>query len=283
MKFCDLHCHSNFSDGSLTPTELIRLAESAGLSALALTDHNTTKGLAEFVAAGKNSTVIPVPGCEFSTSHEGKEFHIVGLFMPEHAWAEIEDFVEMMHMAKHNSNIELIRALNEGGINITFEEVAALTDADQFNRSHVARTLVKHGYAKTIDEAFKRYLRKNGGFYTPAKKLSSLATIRFIKANGGVAVWAHPFFSADEEEIAAFLPHGKAAGLDAVEVKYTTFDDYQTKRIAELADENGLLYSGGSDFHGAGKPDIDLGIGHGDLRVPFSYYEKLAERAKSKF
>ena len=212
MKLCDLHCHSNFSDGTLTPTELIRLAESAGLSALALTDHNTTKGLAEFVAAGKESEVAAVPGCEFSTSYEGKEFHIVGLFMPEHAWAEIEDFVEMMHMAKHNSNIELIRALNEGGIHITFEEVAALTDADQFNRSHVARTLVKHGYAKTIDEAFKRYLRKNGGFYTPAKKLSSLATIRFIKANGGVAVWAHPFLVPMKKKLPPFYHTVKRRG-----------------------------------------------------------------------
>ena len=161
--------------------------------------------------------------------------------------------------------------------------MAALTDADEFNRSHVARTLVKHGYAKTIDEAFKRFLKKNGGFYTPAKKINSLTAIRFIKANGGVAVWAHPFFSADEASIAAFLPLGKAAGLDAVEVLYTTYSEEEKKRIKELADANGLLYSGGSDFHGAGKPDIKLGVGYGDLRVPYAYYEKLAQRAKSKF
>ena len=278
MKVCDLHTHSNFSDGSLTPTELVRLAETAGLSALALTDHNTTKGLAELVAAGKNSMVEVVPGCEFSTMHEGHELHIVGLFIPERSWAELEDFVEMMHMAKHNSNVELIAALNEGGINISFEEVAALTDADQFNRSHVARTLVKHGYAETIDEAFKRYLRKNGGFYRPAKKLSSLATIRFIKANGGKAVWAHPFLSVKDEQISAFLPQAKEVGLDAVEVMYSTYTPAQTARMKELADVNGLLYSGGSDFHGAGKPDIALGVGRGNLQIPYAFYEALRDQ-----
>ncbi|MBR2590278.1 MAG: PHP domain-containing protein [Clostridia bacterium] len=280
MKCCDLHSHSNFSDGSLTPTELVSLAEQTGLSALALTDHNTTKGLEEFLQAGENSKLITVPGCEFSTQHEDKELHIVGLFMPRKSWVEIEDFVELMHMAKHNSNQKLIRNLQQGGIDITFEEVASLTDADEFNRSHVARTLVKHGYASSVQDAFEKFLRPNKGFYVPAKKLSSLATIRFIKANGGVAVWAHPFFSAHEQRIAAFLPLGKEAGLDAIETMYTTYSEEEFQKAKELADANGLLYSGGSDYHGAGKPDIELGSGYGNLAVPFSFYEKLYERSK---
>lgn len=276
MKICDLHSHSNFSDGSLSPSELVHLAEQQGISALALTDHNTSKGLSEFMKAGKNSKVITVPGCEFSTQNEGKELHIVGLFMRESAWEEIEDFVELMHMAKHSSNEKLIENLRQGGVDITYEEVAALTDADEFNRSHVARVLVKKGFAGTIDEAFEKYLKQKRGFYMPAKKVSSLATIRFIKANGGVAVWAHPFFSASEAEIAAFLPQAKAAGLDAMEILYSTYTEEEQQKAKELADANGILYSGGSDFHGAGKPDIHLGSGYGDLKIPFSFYETLA-------
>ncbi|MBQ2584832.1 MAG: PHP domain-containing protein, partial [Erysipelotrichaceae bacterium] len=114
-KRVDLHCHSTFSDGTLTPTELVQLAKQQGLSALALTDHNTSAGLKEFMEAGKDSGVITVPGCELSTEWKGKEIHIVGLFFREKYWAEVEDFVELMHIAKRNSNETLIKNLNNAG------------------------------------------------------------------------------------------------------------------------------------------------------------------------
>ena len=155
MKTCDLHCHSTFSDGSLTPTEIVALAKQQGLSAVALTDHNTTKGLAEFMQAGESAGLETVAGCEFSTEIDGSELHILGLFMPQETWVEIEDYVELLHMAKHHSNEKLIERLCEGGYGITYEEIAALTDADEFNRAHVARALVARGYASSVEEAFK--------------------------------------------------------------------------------------------------------------------------------
>lgn len=278
-KICDLHAHSNCSDGSNSPVELVRIAHRDGISALALTDHNTTKGLFDFMHEGEESSVETVAGCEFSTQNEGKELHIVGLFLPEESWTEVEDYVELMHIAKHNSNLKLIDRLFQAGYKIYYDEVKALTDAPEFNRNHVARTLVKKGYANTIDEAFRKFLKKSGEFYTPAKKVSSLATIRFIKANGGVAVWAHPLLSVEAAEVRAFLPQAKKAGLDAIETIYTTYSKQERACAAELAAQNGLLCSGGSDYHGAGKPDINLGSGYGDLAVPYSFYEKLAERA----
>ena len=279
MKTCDLHCHSNRSDGSLTPTQLVRLAEEAGLSALALTDHNTTKGLAEFMDAGKESKTQTVAGCEFSTKYAGKELHIVGLFFPPESWKEVEDYVEFQHIAKNKSNLQLIENLRAGGYDISYEEVAAITKADVFNRNHVARILLKKKYVESIDHAFATLLKAGNGYYIPAKKLSSAATIRFIKANGGKAVWAHPFFTMKQaEEVEEFLPQAKEAGLDAIETVYTTYSPEQTRQAKALAKKYGLLESGGSDYHGAGKPDISLGVGYGELQVPFSFFEKLRDR-----
>ncbi len=278
MKTCDLHTHSLFSDGTCTPTELVRLARQQGVSALALTDHNTSKGLAEFMEAGRNSGVITVPGCEFSTDYEGTELHIVGLFFDEKTWAEIEDYVELMHIAKRNSNMRLIEKLREAHYDITYEEVSKITDADEFNRAHVARILFAKGYVKSVDEAFKTVLKEGNGFYVQPKRLSSLATIRFIKSYGGVAILAHPFLNLSYDGLCEFLPKAKAQGLDAIETLYSTFNEETVKKAIELTRRFGLLQSGGSDFHGKTKPDISLGTGRGNLSVPFEFYEKLLER-----
>ena len=275
---CDLHCHSSFSDGSLTPAELIRLAEQQGLSALALTDHNTSAGLKEFMEAGKDSDVIAVPGCEFSTEWNDKEIHVVGLFFQEKYWNEIEDFLELSHIAKINSNLALIANLNRAGYQVSEEEASALTKGD-FNRSHIARVLMKKGYVHSVQEAFDTLLKEGKGFYTPAKKISPMTGIRFIKVYGATAIIAHPFLNLSLEELKVFLPQAKEAGLDAIETLYTEFDEETTRTAIALAEEYGLKQSGGSDFHGAAKPDIFLGTGRGNLRIPYSFYEDLLKCA----
>lgn len=275
MNLCDLHCHSTFSDGTLTPSQLIKLAEEKGLKALALTDHNTAGGLKEFMEAGSASSVIPVPGCEFTSEYEGRELHIVGLFFREEHWPEVADYVELMHLAKHHANRRLIQALNEGGIEIRYEEAAALTDAEEFNRAHVARVLAAKGYVSSVQEAFQTILKEGNGFYRPPRRLTSLGTIRFIKQYGAVAVLAHPFLNLKEEELLEFLPKAKAAGLDAMETLYTEFDEETTAKAKAIAARFGLAQSGGSDFHGEAKPKISLGSGWGNLAVPFSFYENL--------
>ena len=275
MKVCDLHSHSTFSDGTFTPTQLASLAEELGLSALALTDHNTSRGLDEFMNAGKNSSVETVAGCEFSTEWEKHELHIVGLFFPESTWVEIEDFVELMHIAKRNSNIILIENLNKAGYELTYEEVAASTDADEFNRAHVAKVLAGKGYAESVDDAFKRILREDIGYYVPPKRLSAISAIKFIKANGAVAILAHPFLNLNYEELEEFLPKAKEAGLDGMETLYSKFSEKEILQAKELANRYGLKESGGSDFHGTVKPDIQLGSGRGNLKVPIEFYNNL--------
>ena len=275
MKTCDLHTHSYYSDGTKSPAELVRLAEEAGLSAVALTDHNTTKGLKEFMKAGEKSSVITVPGCEFSTDYKGTELHIVGLFFPESAYVEVEDFVELMTIAKKNSNLKLISALQKARFDITYDEVAKSTDASEFNRAHVARVMLKKGYVKSVNEAFSEYLSESKGMYVPPKRIGAIATIKFINYYGAVAVLAHPFLNLDYDGLLEFLPEAKAAGLTAIETRYSKFSAETTEKAVGLAEKFGLLESGGSDYHGDTKPDISIGTGTGSLSVPFEFYEKL--------
>lgn len=279
MKKCDLHCHSNFSDGTLTPTELVKLAEKQGLSALALTDHNTSNGLTEFMEAGKNSDVVTVPGCEFTTEWRGIELHIVGLFFKRKYWNEIEDFMEIPKLAKHNSNLLLIENLNKAGYEVTAEEASALSDGE-FNRTHIARVLVSKGYLNNISEGFEGILKDGNGFYKPAKRISSMAAINFIKTNEATAILAHPLLNLTSNDLLEFLPEAKEAGLDAIETIYTEFDEEMTHVAKELAEEFDLKQSGGSDFHGTTKPGIYLGAGRNNITVPFEFYEDMLSCAK---
>ncbi len=274
-KRCDLHSHSNFSDGTCSPTELVRLAEQQGLSELALTDHNTSQGLKEFMEAGRNSSVTTVPGCEFTTEWHKKEVHIVGLFIQEKNWPEVEDFMELAVLAKHNSNVKLIENLQKAGYEITYEEAAALTDAEEFNRTHVARILLQKGYIGSVAEAFDTLLKPGNGFYEPAKRITSMAAINFIKVCGAVPILAHPFLNLTDSELLEFLPEAKASGLIAMETHYSEFDQEMTEQAIKLAEYFDLKQSGGSDFHGTTKPGISLGTGRGSLFVPYLFYEEL--------
>ncbi|MBP3891675.1 MAG: PHP domain-containing protein [Solobacterium sp.] len=279
-KRCDLHSHSTFSDGTLTPSELVKLAEKQGISALALTDHNTSKGLKEFMEAGKNSSVITVPGCEFTTEWNHTEIHIVGLFFEEQYWPEIEDFMELALIAKINSNHDLINKLNKAGYDVSVEEAESLAKDGNFNRSHIARVLLSKGYVESVAEAFDRLLNEKNGYYVPAKRITSLAAIHFIKTFGATAIMAHPLLNLTPEELKIFLPQAKESGLDAIETHYTEFDEGMTKTAISLAEEFGLKQSGGSDFHGQTKPHISLGTGRGNLFVPYSFYEDMRACAK---
>ena len=284
MKICDLHTHSNYSDGSLPPAELVRMAENKGLSALALTDHNTAAGLPEFMKAGESSKVITVAGCEFSTEYtlcadDGEsrvqELHIVGLFFDESVWGSVEEYVSEHMKNKKISNQNMIKRLQDAGYDITYDEVSAITDAGEFNRAHIARILCRKGYIERPADAFEELLKEGCGFYIPPKRPDVFETIKFIKKNGAVSVLAHPFLELSADELRCFLRAAKPAGLDAIETNYSKFDDEIIKQACAIAGEMELARSGGSDFHGDAKPDVEMGTGRGSLEVPFDYYEDL--------
>ena len=276
MKLCDLHTHSTCSDGTLTPTELVKLALEKNLAAVALTDHNTVAGLPEFLEAARGTKLEAVPGIEFSVDYGDIELHILGLFVkPEH-YGPITERVEDMLRRKEQSNIDLVKNLEQAGIFLSYEDIKAATTTGQVNRALIAAEMLRKGYVGSIQEAFSKYLKQSHGYYNPPKRPDAFETIRFIRSLGAVAVWAHPFLNLKTEEaIREFLPEACQAGLQGMEVFYPKFDENQTALALQLVKEFGLQPSGGSDFHGENKPDIQLGSGKGSLSLPITLLEGL--------
>ena len=280
MSICDLHVHSNFSDGTCTPAELIALAEAAGLDAIALCDHNTVAGLPDLLAAAEGSSVEAVPGVEFSTDYQGTELHILALFVQPAHYAAIEALTADFHRRKDRSNIDLVENLNKAGYDIDLAAIKAATPGGYVNRALIAAALTEKGYTASIQAAFKELLHPARGYYTPPKRPDAFETIRFIKSMGCAAVLAHPFLNLDEEALRIFLPEAKEAGLDGMEVLYSKFDANTTARANALAEAFALLKSGGSDFHGGNKPDISIGVGRGDLKIPTDWLKNLKMAAQ---
>lgn len=280
MAYCDLHTHSVFSDGTLTPRQLLQAAADAGLSAIALTDHNTVAGLPDFLAAAPDFPVEAICGTEFSVDYQGTELHLLALFLkPEH-FAPISAMTEDFKARKRQSNRDLVAALNEAGFDLDYETIAQASK-DYVNRAHIGAVMTEKGYVSSIKEAFQRYLSPKHGYYIPPQKPDVFETIRFIKTLGATAVLAHPFLNLDEPSLREFLPRAAECGLDGMETLYPSFDEAQTAAAKALAVEFSLLESGGSDFHGDNKPHIQLGTGQGNLRIPETFVKTLKNRAVS--
>ena len=276
--FCDLHTHSVFSDGTYTPTELIKAAKELGLSAVALTDHNTVKGLPEFMCSAEEYGVTGVAGTELSTDYGDTELHILGLFLPTTAYERIEERVQVLKRNKEESNRILCERLAAAGYEITFKEVKNASPAEFVNRAIIGEVLMKKGYVSSIQEAFDTLLRKGGEFYVEPKRLDALETVAFLKGFGAAVVLAHPFLNLDEKGLRSFLDETVPLGLDGIETRYSKYTEEQTSLSEKIAEEYGLLQSGGSDFHGSRKPGIFLGVGKGNLAVPTEFYKKLKEK-----
>lgn len=277
---CDLHTHSNYSDGTWTPEQLIREAEALGLEALALCDHNTLDGLPDFLEAAAGSKVHAVPGVEFSTGYRGGEVHILGLFVRPEQYGAIEERLMEVLIRKEQSNRNLIAALAQAGINLDYRAIKAGTASGLVNRAVIAAEMVRQGYCASVQEAFQSWLSPKHGYFVPPKRMDAHETIRFIHDLGAVSVLAHPFLNMEEEVLREFLT--QAEGLDAMETEYVSFTPEQRTKARKIAAEFGLLCSGGSDFHADNKPDIKMGTGRGDLQVAAELFWGLEARARQK-
>lgn len=278
MKGCvDLHTHSHFSDGTYSPTELIESAVQEGLEAIALTDHNTVAGLAEFTQAAEDYELAAIPGVEISAGYQGKEVHIVGLFLAPEVWGEVTDYLQVLNRRKTESNRALVHRLQEAGYRVDLDVLLQNTQGT-VNRAVIAAKMMELGYVSSIKEAIKGPLSQDKGFYVPPERLDAFEVITFLRSAGAVSVLAHPYLSLEEAQIRTFLPKAKKHGLAAMETRYSTYTPETTEAAIRLAKEFGILESGGSDFHGQNKPDIRLGIGRGDLQVPLRLMKKLEER-----
>lgn len=275
-KLCDLHAHSAASDGTLTPAELLHLAVETGLSAVVLCDHNTVAGLPEFTEAAKGLPLEAVPAIEFTTEFENTELHMLALWVQPVHYAAINKILDDFKARKAASNVLLVENLAKAGYRIDYETIQK--EHSYVNRAHIAQALMDGGYVASVKEAFKTLLKPEQGYYVPPKRPDALEIIAFIKSIGAVAVLAHPLLNLDEAGLRKFLPLAKAAGLDGMETLYAKYTPEETALAKALAAEFELLESGGSDFHGETKPDIFLGSGRGDLKIPLNFLEKLRKR-----
>ena len=275
MKFCDLHVHSHFSDGTDSPAKIIKMAEEIGLSAVALCDHNTMDGVDQLLEAGKSSSVQTVAGIELSTDYGSTELHILGLFIPTEAYDKVKAYADALLDRKEESNKLMIGKIAEAGYEISFEDIRAKTPTGRFNRSHIATHLVEKGYVSDVKEAFATLIAKDSPYYVPVRRVDSLDAIRFLRSVGAVPVLAHPYLDLTEEELPHFLPMAVEAGLVGMEVYHPSHSKEQTEKAMELVKLHGLLPSGGSDYHGYRKPGIHLGTGEGNLQIPYSFCNNI--------
>ncbi len=271
---CDLHTHTTHSDGSYTTTELVLAAKEKNLI-IALTDHNTVSGLSEFLAEAERFGVTAIGGTELSCVYEGKEFHLLGLFIsPEH-YGELEELCIEYHSLKEKSNIDLIDKLCARGYHISYNEIQKRNLKGRVNRAHIAAELVDKGYFASIRDAFDQVLDEKCGIYIPPKRLALVDGIKFLKSIGAVPVLAHPLKEIDGEKLQGMLPELIDAGLLGIETMHSSYTEEQIDFSKKLAEEFGIAESGGSDFHGRNKPDVELGVGKGNLSIPDEIYYRL--------
>ncbi len=277
---CDLHTHSIFSDGSCTPAEIVEGAMRAGLSAVALTDHNTVDGLPDFLRAAEGKDIEIVLGNEFSADYNGTELHILGLFIkPEHFGA-VSELMRDGARHKEESNVNLINALARDGYVLDYDAIKKSTPHGRINRAHIAVALTEKGYVESVADAFATLLAKGAGYYKEPKRPTAKQIIEFIESIGAVSVLAHPFLQLSELELRAFLGEAKGCGLVGMECYYSAYDEETIQKSLQIAEEFGIVAAGGSDFHGECKPDIGIGCGRGNLEIPYECYMELKKRSK---
>lgn len=268
MQAIDLHVHSTFSDGTLTPTQLVALALKSNLEAFALTDHDTTEGINEALEAAKGSVLEVIPGIEFSTEYRGKDIHILGYYINpnnENFISKVKEFRD----SRETRNKKMCKKLNELGIDIDYDSFTKEYPDSVITRAHYAKYMVAHGFIKYMDEAFEKYIGDDCPGFVPREKITPTQAVSLIIACGGIPVLAHPILyklsDSDLEELVASL---KKSGLKGIETIYSTNSQTDERLIRKLASKYKLLITGGSDFHGNNKPNLSLGCGRGDLFIP---------------
>lgn len=288
MKAVDLHVHSNRSDGTFSPRQLVDYAMEKGLAAFALTDHDSVDGLEESISYAEQlrETLPPekaqqvpevIPGIEFSTEYQGKDVHIIGLYIDHHNsrfQKYLQDFVD----SRVNRNRKMCALLQEAGIDISYESLLAEFPDAVITRAHYAKYLLNHNYTKSMQEAFERYIGDRCPYYVPREKVTPEQAVALILEAGGIPVLAHPIlYRMSDKRLETLVARLKDAGLLGIEAIYSTYNTAEERQIRRLAGTYGLAVSGGSDFHGENKPGLDLAVGYGKLFVPCSVLETLKE------
>lgn len=282
MGYIDLHVHSNCSDGSFTPKELVDYAVQKGLKAMALTDHDTIDGIEETMEYAKDKPIEIIPGIEYSTEYNGRDVHIVGLFI-DYTSPVFLDYLERFQQSRTDRNHKLCANLQSAGIVITYEALLDAFPNAVITRAHYAKFLLDKGYVKSRNEAFDKYLGDNTPYFVHREKITPEEVIEVTRRAGGIPVLAHPtLYGLGNEQLDLLIKRLKAAGLMGIETFYSTYSPAEERKIKELAKKHRLLQSGGSDFHGENKPGLDLATGYGKLYVHEEVLEKMKRALQTK-
>jgi 3',5'-nucleoside bisphosphate phosphatase len=277
----DLHSHSTASDGSDSPSALMELAGRNGLSAVALTDHDTVEGLAEARAAAETVGVRLVQGCELSCEVGSATMHLLVYFL-EDGPGPLQEKLAGLQAARADRNRRIVDVLQASGVDVTLEEILEEAGGGSVGRPHVAGVLLRRGYVTSVQEAFDVWLAKGRPAYLDRERLLPAEAIRLAHESGAVTVLAHPTsLGYDEAELERFVGGLAADGLDGLECEYGRYPPELRARLRALAERLGLAVTGGTDYHGRYKPDLDLGTGLGDLNVPDELLDALEARRPS--
>ncbi len=282
----DLHVHSNRSDGTFSPSQLVDYAMEKGLAAFALTDHDSVDGLDEACSYAERlrrelppeqARNVPevIPGIEFATNYQGREVHIVGLYIHYHD-GPFQKYLQDFVTSRINRNRKMCTLLQEAGIAISYEALLADFPNAVITRAHFAKYLLNHRYVQSMKEAFERYVGDHCPYYVPREKVTSEQAVGLILHAGGIPILAHPIlYRMNDRRLEALVRQLKDAGLLGIEAIYSTYNGAEERQIRRLAETYGLAVSGGSDFHGGNKPGLDLAVGYGKLYVPYSVLENI--------
>ncbi|MCI9174918.1 MAG: PHP domain-containing protein [Lachnospiraceae bacterium] len=274
-KWIDLHTHSTESDGTLTPKELMRYAKRQGLSAIALTDHDSVSGIAKARPIADELELEFIPGVELSTDYQGTEVHILGYYIDIEQTEFIRQLKEFVD-TREKRNEKMALLLQQEGFDITMDALTAENPDSVITRAHFARYLVEHGFVKDRETVFAKYLGDGCKCYVPREKITPFEAIRLIQLGGGLAFFAHPVLChMNHDRLRFFIKSLKEAGLNGLEAIYSMNAPGDERNMIKFAEEFDLLISGGSDFHGSNKPQIQLGAGKGNLRIPYEILERI--------
>jgi 3',5'-nucleoside bisphosphate phosphatase len=279
----DLHAHTLYSDGSASPSQLMALAHSQGARAVAITDHDTVAGLAEGRAAADERGIEFVNGIEISAEYSPGTMHILGYCIDVESSVLAAELDELRN-ARNNRNPQIAERLQSLGLDINYDDVARLAGNEVVGRPHFACLMVERGYAQSIQDAFDRFLAKGAPAYVEKARLSPADSIALIHGAGGVAVLAHPYQLKlpSFEDVELLIVELAAMGLDGIEAIYSRHSPVERNTYVEMATRHGLLVTGGSDYHGTYKPDINIVTGKGDLEVPYVLIEQIKARVRAR-
>ena len=266
----DLHLHSKYSDGLNTPAELVRMAAAKGLAAISLTDHDSLDGVNEAISAGGETGLEIMSGVELSCEFEGRDLHVLGYGVPPDN-AGFEEMLRRFRETRYKRGLAIIEKLNALGVSIDAQDVIKKSGEGALGRPHIAAVLREKGVVSTSTEAFDKYIAEGGPAYVPKYKLSPAEAVRHIHEAGGLAFIAHPgIFLENHAELHALI----AEGFDGIEIFHPKHNGTTVRQLGAIAEERGLLVSGGSDFHGFAGRDLPLGA----LDVPYELLERIRQR-----